>query len=121
VKARRTLTLSFKLPKEQLEKLAQLDTRLRALTNLAVRGYRVDPPDLSRTALALLYRRRFVESFQFGRSPKKWFCRIPFPCTILRIANGSKKGDTSAPIILDVDRGVVKVRYIYGEALEFKS
>jgi len=120
VKVHRTLILSFKLPKERLERLVKIDARLRALVNLAVRGYKVDPLDLSQTALTLLYKRRFLESFQFGKSPKRWFCRIPLPCTVLRVANGSKRGDTAAPILLDMDRGVVKVRYIYGETLEFK-
>jgi len=118
VKARRTLLLSFKLPGEQLEKLGWLDARLRALTNLAVRGYEVYPPGVGRTVLSLLYRRRFARSFEFGRSPKRWFSRIPFPCTVLRVVNGSKKGDSGAPLLLDLDRGVIRVRYIYGEAVE---
>jgi putative transposase len=91
--------------------------RLQALTNLAY-GYRelgICPEDLPRTACTMLYKRRF--NLEFGTRPKKWFARQWLPMTVLRIQNGAKRGDTGAPLVLDLDRGVMKLRYIcHGEA-----
>ncbi|ABL88324.1 transposase, IS605 OrfB [Pyrobaculum islandicum DSM 4184] len=94
-------------------KLPELDCgveRLMALANLAHRGYRVEPPDLPKTVSIMLYRRR--HELAFGTEPKRWLARTWFPLTTLRIGNGQKIGDGGAPVVLDFDRGVVKLRFI---------
>jgi len=118
--AYRTLALRFELPKEILHEVEGQDARLRALTNLAVRGYEVHPPDLKRTVLTTLYMRNFVKSFEFGKLPKRWFCRAPIPCTVLRVVDGIRRGDTSAPIAVDLDEQIIRVRYLFGRSLEFE-
>ena len=91
--------------------------RLQALTNLAY-GYRelgICPEDLPRTACTMLYKRSF--NLEFGTRPKKWFARQWLPMTVLRIQNGARRGDSGAPLVLDLDRGVMKLRYVcHGEA-----
>ena len=91
--------------------------RLQALTNLAYRyrELKICPEDLPRTACTMLYKRNF--DLEFGTRPKKWFTRQWLPMTVLRIQDGVRRGDTGAPLVLDLDRGVMKLRYIcHGEA-----
>jgi putative transposase len=91
--------------------------RLQALTNLAYRYKELEicPEDLPRTACTMLYKRGV--DLEFGTRPKRWFARQWLPMTVLRIQNGAKRGDTGAPLVLDLDRGVMKLRYIcHGEA-----
>jgi putative transposase len=91
--------------------------RLQALTNLAYRYKELEicPEDLSRTACTMLYKRNF--NLEFGTKPKKWFSRQWLPMTVLRVQNGARRGDSGAPLLLDLDRGVMKLRYIcHGEA-----
>jgi putative transposase len=91
--------------------------RLQALTNLAYRyrELKICPEDLPRTACTMLYKRNF--DLEFGTRPKKWFARQWLPMTVLRIQDGARRGDTGAPLVLDLDRGVMKLRYIcHGEA-----
>jgi putative transposase len=86
--------------------------RLQALTNLAYR-YRelgICPEDLPRTACTMLYKRNF--DLEFGTRPKKWFTRQWLPMTVLRIQDGARRGDGGAPLVLDLDRGVMKLRYV---------
>ena len=86
--------------------------RLQALTNLAYR-YRelgICPEDLPRTTCTMLYKRSF--DLEFGTRPKRWFTRQWLPMTVLRIQNEARRGDTGAPLLLDLDRGVMKLRYI---------
>jgi putative transposase len=63
----------------------------------------------------MLYKRIF--NLEFGTRPKKWFARQWLPLTVLRIQNGARRGDSGAPLLLDLDGGVMKLRYIcHGEA-----
>jgi putative transposase len=86
--------------------------RLQALTNLAYK-YRelgICPEDLPRTACTMLYKRNF--DLEFGTRPKKWFARQWLPMTVLRIQNGARRGDSGAPLVLDLDGGVMRLRSI---------
>jgi hypothetical protein len=86
--------------------------RLQALTNLAYRYKELEicPEDLPRTACTMLYKKRF--DLEFGIRPKKWFARQWLPMTVLRIQNGARRGEGGAPLLLDLDRGVMRLRSI---------
>jgi putative transposase len=86
--------------------------RLQALTNLAYRYRELEicPDDIPRTACTMLYKRSF--DLEFGARPKKWFARQWLPMTVQRIQNGVRRGDSGAPLVLDLDRGVMKLRYV---------
>jgi putative transposase len=91
--------------------------RLQALTNLAYRYRELEicPDDIPRTACTMLYKTNF--DLEFGSRPKKWFARQWLPMTVQRIQNGVRRGENGAPLVLDLDRGVMKLRYIcHGEA-----
>jgi len=91
--------------------------RLQALTNLAYRykDLEICPEDLPRTACTMLYRRNF--DLKLGTRPKKWFARQWLPMTVQRIQNGTKRGDTGAPLVLNLDKGVMRLKSIcHGEA-----
>jgi hypothetical protein len=91
--------------------------RLQALTNLAYRykELKICPEDLPRTACTMLYKRSF--DLEFGTRPKKWFARQWLPMTVQRIQNGVRRSENGAPLVLDLDTGVMKLRYIcHGEA-----
>jgi putative transposase len=91
--------------------------RLQALTNLAYRYKELGicPEDIPRTACTMLYKRDF--DLKFGTRPKKWFAREWLPMTVQRIQNGVKRGDSGAPLVLDLDTGVMRLRNIcHGEA-----
>ncbi len=96
-------------------KLPKVDcdiVRLQALTNLAYRYKELGicPEDIPRTACTMLYKRDF--DLKFGTRPKKWFAREWLPMTVQRIQNGVKRGDSGAPLVLDLDTGVMKLRYV---------
>ena len=87
--------------------------RLQALTNLAYRykELKICPEDLPRTACTMLYKRNF--NLEFGTRPKKWFARQWLPMTVGRVQNGVRRGDVrGGPLLLDLDRGVMKLRYV---------
>jgi putative transposase len=86
--------------------------RLQALTNLAYRyrELKICPEDIPRTACTMLYKKSF--NLEFGTRPKKWFARQWLPMTVLRIQDGARRGDGGAPLVLDLDRGVMKLRYV---------
>jgi putative transposase len=91
--------------------------RLQALTNLAYRYKELEicPEDLPRTACTMLHKRGF--DLEFGTRPKKWFARQWLPMTVLRIQNGARRGDSGAPLVLNLDRGVMRLKSIcHGEA-----
>jgi putative transposase len=91
--------------------------RLQALTNLAYkyRELEICPDDIPRTACTMLYKRNF--NLEFGTKPKRWFARQWLPMTVLRIQDGARRGDTGAPLLLDLDGGVMRLRNIcHGEA-----
>ncbi len=86
--------------------------RLMALANLAHRGYLICPPDLARSVFYELrewYRRR---SLIFGTSQKKWLVNAWFPMRVQRVINGTKRGTNASPVVLDFDRGIIKLRRI---------
>ncbi len=92
--------------------------RLRALTNLAYRYKELEicPDDIPRTACTMLYKKNF--NLEFGTKPKKWFARQWLPLTVLRIQDGARRGENGAPLVLNLDRGVMRLRSIcHGEAL----
>jgi putative transposase len=86
--------------------------RLQALTNLAYRYRELEicPDDIPRTACTMLYKTNF--DLEFGARPKKWFARQWLPMTVQRIQNGVRRGENGAPLVLDLDRGVMKLRYV---------
>jgi putative transposase len=86
--------------------------RLQALTNLAYRytELKICPEDLPRTACTMLYKRNF--NLELGARPKRWFARQWLPLTVLRIQDGARRGDTGAPLVLDLDRGVMRLKSI---------
>ncbi len=91
--------------------------RLQALTNLAYRykELKICPEDLPRTACTMLYKKSF--DLEFGTRPKKWFARQWLPMTVQRIQDGARRGENGAPLVLDLDKGIMKLRYIcHGEA-----
>jgi len=91
--------------------------RLQALTNLAYKYKELEicPDDIPRTACTMLYKRNF--NLEFGTKPKRWFARQWLPMTVLRIQDGARRGDTGAPLLLDLDGGVMRLRNIcHGEA-----
>jgi len=86
--------------------------RLQALTNLAYRyrELKICPEDLPRTACTMLYKKNF--NLEFGTKPKRWFARQWLPMTVLRIQDGARRGDGGAPLVLNLDRGVMRLRSI---------
>jgi putative transposase len=88
--------------------------RLMALANLAYRGYEVWVPNMPRTIQHQLYDfRDFKDSLVFGAAPKRWFARTWVPLKTLRVyADGSMKGDKSAPVVLDFRSNVIKLRQV---------
>jgi putative transposase len=86
--------------------------RLQALTNLAYRykELKICPEDLPRTVCTMLYKRSF--DLEFGTRPKKWFARQWLPMTVQRIQDGARRGENGAPLVLDLDKGIMKLRYI---------
>jgi putative transposase len=63
----------------------------------------------------MLYKRNF--NLEFGTKPKRWFARQWLPMTVLRIQNGARRGDTGAPLVLNLDRSVMRLKSIcHGEA-----
>jgi putative transposase len=58
----------------------------------------------------MLYKRNF--DLEFGTKPKKWFARQWLPMTVLRIQNGARRGDGGAPLVLNLDRGVMRLKSI---------
>jgi putative transposase len=91
--------------------------RLQALTNLAYRykELKICPEDLPRTVCTMLYKKNF--NLEFGTKPKRWFARQWLPMTVQRIQDGVRRGDGGAPLVLNLDRGVMRLRSIcHGEA-----
>jgi len=90
-------------------KLPKVDcdiVRLQALANLANLAYRykelkICPEDMPRTVCTMLYKKNF--DLEFGIRPKKWFARQWLPMTVQRIQNDVRRGDTGAPLVLDLE------------------
>jgi putative transposase len=111
MKAHRTLLI--RLPKDKCD--VDYIRRLMALANLAYRRYEVWVPDLLKYVQYQLYGsfKNFKDSLVLGTVPKRWFVRTWVPLKTLRIyANGSRKGDKSAPVVLDFRSNAIKLRQV---------
>ena len=89
--------------------------RLMALTNLAYRGFEVWVPDLPLTIQHQLYSsfKNFKGSLVFGNKPKGWFARVWVPLKTFRVyPDGSRKGDSDAPVVLDFRSSVIRLRKV---------
>jgi len=110
MKAHRTLLIKL------LENNCDIDyiKRLMGLTNLAYRDFEVLVPDLPKNIQYQLYRlKNYKNSLVFGTSPKRWFAETWIPLTTLRIyADGSKKGNTTAPVVLDFRNNIIKLHQV---------
>jgi len=102
----------IKLPRDKCD--VDYIKRLMALTNLAYREYEVWVPNIPRTIQHQLYGfKNFMESLVFGTTPKKWFAETWVPLKVLRIyADGSRKGDEGAPVVLDFRGSVIRLRQV---------
>jgi putative transposase len=105
-------TILIGLPKDKCD--ANYIRRLMALTNLACRGFEAWTSDLPRTIQHQLYGfKNFMGSLVFGTEPKRWFAKTWVPLKILRIyADGSKKGDEGAPVVLDFRSNAIRLRQV---------
>jgi len=108
--ARRSILL--RLPKDKCD--VDYIKRLMALTNLAYRDFEVLVPDLPKNIQYQLYGlKNYKNSLVFGTSPKRWFAETWIPLTTLRIyADGSKKGNTTAPVVLDFRNNIIKLHQV---------
>jgi len=105
--ARRAILVE--LPKDKCD--TEYVKRLMALSNLAYRNYEVWASDLPKTIQHQLYGfMNYMESLAFGDTPKRWYAKTWVPLKTLRIyADGSKKGDNRAPVILDFKSNVIRL------------
>ena len=108
--ARRAIII--KLPKNKCD--VDYIRRLMALTNLVYRGYEIWAPDLPKTIQHQLYSfKNYMESLVFGPIPKKWLVSVWVPLKTLRVyPDGSRKGDKSAPVVLDLKGNVIRLRQV---------
>ena len=108
--ARRAVLI--KLPKNKCD--VKYIRRLMALANLAYRSFEVWAQDVPKTIQYQLYNfKNYMESLVFGTSPKRWFARTWVPLKVFRVyADGSRKGDRSAPVVLDFRSNVIKLRQV---------
>jgi putative transposase len=54
-----------------------------------------------------------MRSLVLGTVPKRWFARAWVPLKTFRIyQDGSRKGDKSAPVVLDLKNNVIKIRWV---------
>jgi len=106
--ARRAILI--KLPRDKCD--VDYINRLMALTNLAYRGYEIWVPDLPKAIQHQLYSsfKNFKGSLIFGIVPKRWFASTWVQLKTLRVyPDGSRKGDTGAPLVLDFKSNVIKL------------
>jgi len=106
-------TLLIRLPSKECN--VDYINRLMALTNLAYRGYEVWVPDLPKNIQHHLYGsfKNFKGSLVFGTKPKRWLAETWVPLTTLRIyQDGSRKGDGSAPVVLDFRNNIIKLHQV---------
>ncbi|MFP3311732.1 MAG: zinc ribbon domain-containing protein [Caldivirga sp.] len=109
MKAHRAILI--KLPKDKCD--TAYIRRLMALTNLAYRGYEVWVPDLPMTIQYQLYDFKNMKSLVFGAEPKRWFAKTWVPLKTFRVyADGSRKGDRNAPVVLDFRSSIIRIRQV---------
>ena len=101
-----------KLPKDKCD--ANYIRGLMALVNLFYHDFEVWEPDIPKTIQHQLYGfNNYKNSLVFGVAPKKWFARAWVPLKVLRVyADGSMKGDKSAPVVLDFKNNVIRLRQV---------
>ena len=102
----------IKLPKDRCD--ADYIRRLMAHTNLAYHDFEVLAPDLLKYVQYQIYGfKNYKGSLVFGTKPKRWFAETWVPLKTLRVyADGSKKGDRNAPVVLDFRSNVIKLRQV---------
>ena len=113
-------TLLVRLPKDKCN--VDYITRLMALTNLAYRGYEIWAPDLPKAIQHQLYGsfKNFKGSLVFGTKPKGWFVRAWVPLKTFRVyADGSRRGDGGAPVVLDFRSNIIRIRQVCGNKRGF--
>jgi putative transposase len=110
MKAHRTLLI--RLPRDKCD--ADYIRRLMALTNLACRGFEVFAPDLLKIIQYQLYDfKNYTKSLVFETTPKKWFAETWVPLKTLRVyADGSRKGNRNALVVLDFRGSIIKLRQV---------
>jgi len=108
MKAHRAILVE--LPRDECD--VEYIKRLTALTNLAYYDFEVFVPDILKNIQYQLYGfKDYMESLVFGTEPKRWFAKTWVPLKTLRVyADGSKKGDKSAPVVLDFRSDVIRLR-----------
>jgi putative transposase len=108
--ARRTILIE--LPKDKCD--IEYIKRLMALSSLAYKDYEIWVTDLPKTIQYQLYGfKNFMGSLVFGTEPKKWFTKTWVPLKTLRVyADGSKKGDASALVVLDFRDNIIRLRQV---------
>jgi putative transposase len=117
--ARRAILI--KLPRDKCD--ADYVRQLMALANLAYRDYEVWVPNIPKSIQNHLYYSfmNYMGSLVFGTKPKRWFAKAWVPLTTLRIyADGARKGDTVAPVVLDFRRsGVIRLHQVCKNELRY--
>jgi putative transposase len=111
MKAHRAILI--RLPKDKCD--TNYITRLMALTNLAYRGFEVWVPDLPKEVQYHLYGsfKNFKGSLVFGTKPKGWFAKTWVPLKTFRVyADGSRKGDRNALVVLDFKNNAIRLRQV---------
>jgi len=101
-----------KLPKDKCD--VNHIRRLMALANLSYHDFEVWEPDIPKTIQHQLYGfKNYMGSLVFGSAPKRWFAGTWVPLKVLRVyADGSMKGDISAPVVLDLENNIVRLRQV---------
>ena len=107
-------TLLIRLPSKECN--VDYINRLMALTNLAYRGFEVWVPDLPKNIQHQIYDfKNFKGSLIFGTVPKRWFASTWVPLKTFRIyQDGSRKGNKSAPVVLDFRGSIIRIRQVCG-------
>jgi len=108
--ARRSILL--RLPKDKCD--VDYIKRLMALTNLGYRNFEVLVPDLPKNIQYQLYGlKNYKNSLVFGTSPKRWFAEAWIPLVTLRVyTKDFKKGNTTAPVVLDFRNNIIKLHQV---------
>ena len=115
--ARRSILV--KLPKDKCD--VDYIRRLMALTNLAYHDFEVLVPDLPKNIQYQLYGlKNYKNSLVFGATPKRWFAEAWIPLVTLRVyTKDFKKGNTTAPVVLDFRNNIIKLRQVCRDELGF--
>ena len=71
-------------------------------------------PDIPKNIQYQIYGfKNYMGSLVFGTTPKKWLVSVWVPLKTFRVyADGSRKGDRNAPVVLDFRSNVIKLRQV---------